>query len=32
VAELKKPRIRLGSVIGLLGAAGVGLVIGRTIP
>ena len=32
IAELKKPRIRLGSVIGLLGAAGVGVVIGRSIP
>lgn len=32
VAELKKPRIRLGSAIGLLGAAGLGVVIGRTIP
>lgn len=31
VAELKKPRIKLGSAIGLLGAAGVGVVIGRTI-
>jgi hypothetical protein len=32
VAELKKPRIRLGSALGILGAAGVGVVIGRTIP
>ena len=32
IAELKKPRIRLGSVIGLLGAAGIGVVIGSTIP
>ena len=32
IAELKKPRIRLGSVIGLIGAAGVGVVIGSTIP
>ncbi len=30
--ELKKPRIRLGSVIGLLGAVGVGVVVGRSIP
>ena len=26
------PRIRLGSVIGLTGAAGIGVVIGRSIP
>ena len=32
IAELKTPHIRLGSVIGLLGAAGIGLVIGRSIP
>ena len=32
IAELEKPRIRLGSVIGLRGAAGVGVVIGSTIP
>ncbi len=32
IAELKKPRIRLGSVIGLLGAVGVGVVVGRSIP
>ena len=32
IAELKKPRIRLGSVIGLIGAAGIGVVIGRSIP
>lgn len=32
VAELKKPRIRLGSALGLLGAAGVGALIGRTLP
>ena len=32
IAELKKPRIRLGSVIGLIGAAGIGVVIGSTIP
>lgn len=29
MAELRKPRIKLGSAIGLLGAAGVGVVIGR---
>jgi len=29
VAELKKPRLRLPSALGLLGAAGVGLVVGR---
>lgn len=28
----RKPRIALGSALGLLGAAGVGLVVGRTIP
>jgi hypothetical protein len=32
VAELRKPRIRIPSVIGLLGAAGVGLVVGRALP
>jgi N-acetyl-anhydromuramyl-L-alanine amidase AmpD len=32
VAELKKPRLKLPSAIGLLGAAGVGLVVGRAIP
>lgn len=32
VAELKKPRIRLGSALGLLGAAGVGVVLGKAIP
>jgi hypothetical protein len=32
VAELQKPRIRLGSVIGLLGAVGVGVVVGRVVP
>lgn len=32
VAELKKPRIRLGSALRLLGAAGVGALIGRTLP
>jgi uncharacterized protein YlxW (UPF0749 family) len=32
VAELKKPRIRLASAVGLLGAVGAGLVIGRAIP
>ncbi len=32
IAELKKPRITLGSVIGLIGAAGIGVVIGRSIP
>jgi hypothetical protein len=30
VAELRKPRLRLPSALGLLGAAGVGLVIGRS--
>jgi hypothetical protein len=32
IAELNKPRIRLGSVIGLIGAAGIGLLIGTAIP
>jgi hypothetical protein len=32
IAELNKPRIRLPSLVGLVGAAGIGLVIGRTIP
>ena len=32
VAELHKSRFRLGSAVGLLGAAGVGLVIGRAVP
>ena len=31
IAELKKPRIRLGSAIGILGAAGLGLVVGRAV-
>ncbi|UCG88636.1 MAG: hypothetical protein JSW71_08880 [Gemmatimonadota bacterium] len=30
--ELKKPSVRLPSIVGLVGAAGIGLVIGRTIP
>ena len=29
VAELRKPRIRLGSTLGLLGATGAGILIGR---
>ncbi|MBI2403214.1 MAG: hypothetical protein HYW06_05780 [Gemmatimonadetes bacterium] len=32
IAELKKPRIRLRSALGLLGAVGVGAVVGRAIP
>jgi len=32
IAELMKPRIRLGSALRLLGAAGVGVVVGRAIP
>jgi len=32
IAELNKPRIRLPSIVGLVGVAGIGLVIGRTIP
>jgi hypothetical protein len=32
VTELRKPRIRLGSALGLLGAAGVGVVVGRALP
>ena len=32
VAELKEPRIRIGSALGLLGAAGLGMVVGRAIP
>ena len=32
VAELSKPRIKLPSIIGIVGAAGIGVVIGRTIP
>jgi len=32
VAELKKSRIGLGTALGLLAAAGVGIVIGRAIP
>ena len=31
IAELRKPRIRLGSALRLLGAAGVGVVVGRAI-
>jgi len=32
IAKLKKPRIRLVSAVGIVGAAGVGLVIGRVVP
>ena len=32
ITELNKPRIRLGSVIGHLGAAGVGVLVGRVVP
>jgi hypothetical protein len=32
IAELNKPRIRLGSVIGILGAVGVGVVVGSVVP
>ncbi len=32
IAELRKPRISLGSALGLLGAAGVGILVGRAIP
>jgi hypothetical protein len=32
LAERAMPRVRLGSVLGLLGAAGAGLVAGRAIP
>ena len=32
IAELKKPRIGLGPVAGILGAAGVGIVAGRLLP
>jgi len=32
IAKLNKPRIRLPSLVGLVGASGIGLVIGRTIP
>jgi len=32
VAELQKSRFRLGSAVGVLGAAGVGLIIGRAVP
>ena len=32
IAELNKPRIRLPSAIALLGAVGVGVVVGRAIP
>ncbi len=31
IAELKKPRIRLPSIVGFVGAGGVGLVVGRVI-
>ena len=31
IAELEKPRIRLPSLVGLVGAAGAGLVVGRVI-
>ncbi len=32
IAEVKKPRIRLPSAIALLGAAGVGVLLGRVVP
>jgi len=32
IAELSKPRIRLGSALGLLGAVSVGVVVGRVLP
>ena len=32
IAELRKPRIRLGSALGIVGAVGVGLVVGRVVP
>ena len=32
IAELKTPRIRLGSALGLDGAVGVGVAVGRAIP
>ncbi len=31
IAELKKPRIKLPSIVGVLGAVGVGIVVGRVI-
>ena len=32
IAELNKPRIRLSSIVGFVGAVGVGLVVGRVVP
>jgi hypothetical protein len=32
IAELRKPRIGLGSALRLLGAVGLGVVVGRAIP
>ncbi len=32
VAELQKPRIKLPSIVAIVGAAGIGVFIGRTIP
>ena len=32
IAELNKPRIRLPSIVGFVGAVGVGIVGGRVIP
>ncbi len=32
IAELNKPRIRLPSIVGFVGAVGVGIVVGRVIP
>jgi len=32
IAELRRPRIRLGSAPGLLGGAGIGVLVGRAIP
>jgi len=32
VAELNRPRIRLPTIVGFVGAVGVGFVVGRVVP
>ena len=32
IAELNKPRIKLPTIVGFVGAVGVGLVVGRVMP
>ena len=32
IAELNKPRFKLPSIVGFVGAVGVGIVVGRVVP